>query len=83
MSITRILRRKKQNKQSKHCVCCGTTDQYLNDIAITMNFHFGNVPVEDCTCEKCVDFKMKFCAGENRKGIECGMCIENKVERQQ
>jgi len=78
MGVARIMRRKSSKGKDKQC-SCGSTEKQLDDIAILMTYHFGNVEVEDCTCEKCLDFQMKLCKGENRKGIQCGMCIENKV----
>jgi hypothetical protein len=80
MGISRIMKRKNKG-QDKACTCshCGSTEKLLDDIATMMNIHFGSVEVEDCTCEQCLDFKEKVCQGENRKGIACGMCMENKV----
>lgn len=78
MGVARIMRRKSSKGKNKQCGC-GSTEKQIDDIARMMNIHFWGIEVEDCTCEQCLDFTSKVCQGENRKGIACGMCMEDKV----
>jgi hypothetical protein len=73
--------------QKAQCGSCGSThnqdemihESEIDDIAMMSLVHFGNVKLEHFTCQKCADFKMNLCAGENKKGMECWWCMVNKV----
>jgi len=84
MGSSRSFRRRMQKEQ---CFSCGSThnqedmvhESEIDHIAIMCNVHFGNVKLEHFTCQKCADFKMNLCDGENRKGMDCWRCMLNKV----